>query len=218
MLRHQVSSEGDSTRLARYCASPRLLRPDRARAPSRGGLSIPSTGSAGSSGRARPLATAWAGRHWNHLASNASSTAVADVLFELGKERDQIPSGEAPLEWRGDLLVALEAEQTLLQVGQRGEIVGGKNLPLNDGEVDLDLIEPTGVNWGMDENCHGPLGSETSCSLLTAMTGAVIHDPEDARWGPVGLLAHGARGVSGARGVRVARWHVGLGAQRPVLR
>jgi len=70
-------------------------------------------------------------------------------LAEFGKECDQIPSAEGLLEWRGDFLVALlETEQAFFQVGQRGEIVGDKDLPLNDREVDLDLIEPAGVNGG----------------------------------------------------------------------
>ena len=42
--------------------------------------------------------------------------------------------------------MALEGKQTLLEFFQRREIVGREELSLNDGEIDFDLIEPTGVD------------------------------------------------------------------------
>jgi hypothetical protein len=42
----------------------------------------------------------------------------------------------------------------------------------------------------MDEDCVGPLGAEAVDGSLAPMSGAVVHDPEDASCGLVGLLAH----------------------------
>ena len=74
----------------------------------------------------------------------------------------------------------LESEQALLEFGQRGEIVGGEDLSLNDGEIDLDLIEPTGVNGSVDEDSVGPFCAKAFDRLLAAVSGTVVHDPENA--------------------------------------
>jgi hypothetical protein len=38
----------------------------------------------------------------------------------------------------------------MFQFGQRGEIVGRQDFSLNNRETDLDLVEPTGVDRGVD--------------------------------------------------------------------
>ena len=43
---------------------------------------------------------------------------------------------------------------------------------------------------GVDEDCIGPLSAEAVGGSLAPMNGAVVHDPEDASCGLVGLLAH----------------------------
>jgi len=86
--------------------------------------------------------------------------------------------------------VELKGEEALFEIGQGIEIIRGEDLSLNNREVDLNLIEPTGVGGSVDENGVGPLGAETVGSFLTPMSGAVIHDPEDATCGLVGFLAH----------------------------
>jgi hypothetical protein len=84
--------------------------------------------------------------------------------------------------------VELKREETLFEIGQGSEIVRGEDLSLNNREVDLNLIEPTGMSRSMDENGVGPLGAEAVGSFLTPMSGAVVHDPEDATCRLVGLL------------------------------
>ena len=42
----------------------------------------------------------------------------------------------------------------------------------------------------MDKKSVGPAGSDAIDCLLPAMSGAVIHDPEDALGGFVGFAAH----------------------------
>jgi len=56
--------------------------------------------------------------------------------------------------------VDLESEQALFEFGQRGEIVGRQDFSLNDREIDLDLVEPTGVDGSVDEDRVGPFGAE----------------------------------------------------------
>ena len=64
----------------------------------------------------------------------------------------QVTAREGPLEWSGGPLVAsLEGHHVPLQIGKALEVARGKQLALNDREVDLDLIEPTGVNRRMNQ-------------------------------------------------------------------
>src|ERR1700691_3743477 len=103
----------------------------------------------------------------------------------------KIAASEAPFERRcRPLVVELEGEKTLFQFGQRSEVVGRENLSLYDGEIDFDLIKPAGVDGSVDEDRVGPFGAVAVDSLLSPMSGAVIHDPEDAASGLVRLLAH----------------------------
>jgi hypothetical protein len=86
--------------------------------------------------------------------------------------------------------VALEGEETLFEFGQRREIVGRENLSLNNGEIDFDLIEPTGVDRRVDEDGIGPVVTQSVGSFLASVNGAVVHDPKDPSGGLVWLLAH----------------------------
>jgi len=66
----------------------------------------------------------------------------------------------------------------------------GVRTPLNNREVNLNLIEPASVDGGVHENHVGPLRAEAVDRPLAAMGGAVVHDPENAPCGLVGLSAH----------------------------
>ena len=71
---------------------------------------------------------------------------------ELGEKRGEIGFGELPFEGLCRCFpVVLEVEQAFGQLVQAGEVVRGKDFSLDDGEVDLDLIEPTGMDWPMNE-------------------------------------------------------------------
>ena len=61
---------------------------------------------------------------------------------------------------------------------------------MNDGEIDLDLIDLAGMNGGVDEKGIGPTGSNAFDSFLTAMSRAVVHDPKNALGGYVGFATH----------------------------
>jgi hypothetical protein len=43
-------------------------------------------------------------------------------------------------------IATLELKKTSLEFGQRLEVVGQEEFALNDREVDLDLVEPAGMN------------------------------------------------------------------------
>jgi len=89
---------------------------------------------------------------------------------ELGQEPVQIAAGESPLERGSRLLVmTLESPEALFELRQRGEVVWREDFPLHDGEIDLNLIEPAGVNRCVDKDGVGPLRLQPINGLLTTM-------------------------------------------------
>src|SRR5437879_2077642 len=91
------------------------------------------------------------------------------VVAEPRQEGCEIPTGESPVERDGDLLIVmLKGKQTFLDLGQRREIIGDKDLALDDREVNLDLIQPTGMQWGRSEEHTSELQSPMYlvCRLL----------------------------------------------------
>jgi hypothetical protein len=71
----------------------------------------------------------------------------------------EIAAGEGPLEGFGGFFVSLlKAEQTILDGGEVWEVVGREDLALDDAEVGLDLVEPSGMDRGVDEDDVRPLG------------------------------------------------------------
>lgn len=102
-----------------------------------------------------------------------------DAGGELVHQFGEVGTGEFPLEGSCQaLVVILESEETILHFEEGREVVGGEDLPLDDREVDFDLVEPTGVDRRMDQDEVGVGFLEPSEGSLPAMGGAVIHDPE----------------------------------------
>jgi len=67
---------------------------------------------------------------------------------ELFREFAEVGPGEFPFEGGGDgLVVALEAQESGFNILERGEVVGNEGFTLNDRKIDLDLVEPAGVDW-----------------------------------------------------------------------
>ena len=65
----------------------------------------------------------------------------------------EIIARESPFKRRCGLFVALlKVQEPLLELGQGREVIGGERLSLHDGEVNLDLVEPTGVNRGVHQD------------------------------------------------------------------
>lgn len=70
----------------------------------------------------------------------------ARVAVQLRKERVEVTSREPPLEGPSNsLVVVLEAQESVFDFRERAEVVRGEGFALDHGEVDLDLVEPTGV-------------------------------------------------------------------------
>jgi len=110
---------------------------------------------------------------------------------ELVEELSKIVTREFPLERLcHGLVVSLKGEQALFDRGQRREVVGGKDLALDDGEVDFDLVEPAGMNGTMDRNEARIFRLESGHAARSAMRGAIVHNPEDPASLVVGWLVH----------------------------
>ena len=98
---------------------------------------------------------------------------------------------EFPLErFRDRLVMPLEGEEALLERFKGREVVGREDLPLQDGEVDFDLIEPTGVDGTMNGDDAGIFFDEAFHAGGAAMRGSVVHDPEHAPGLAVGRPGH----------------------------
>ena len=70
----------------------------------------------------------------------------------------QVLSGEFPLEGLGDLfIVFLKTKNPFRQIGKGKEVVGREYFSLEDGEIDFDLVQPTGMDREMDDNDLRPL-------------------------------------------------------------
>src|SRR5579859_3466853 len=110
---------------------------------------------------------------------------------EAFEEPGEVGPGELPLERLGEGLVAdLEGEDPGGELVERGGGGRRENLALEDAEVDLDLVEPTGVDWEMDGHEPRVRLGETSDGGLAPMRAAVVEDPEDAPGGAVRLAGH----------------------------
>jgi hypothetical protein len=113
------------------------------------------------------------------------------MRVDLGEQCFQVFAGELPLErTSGGAVVVLEAQQAIFEVSQGSKVVGSEQLALNDREVHLDLVQPTGMHRRMHWDDSGPTSPQAFDASLAAMRGAVVHDPEHPRSGSVGLLVH----------------------------
>src|SRR5918996_6213263 len=113
---------------------------------------------------------------------------------ELGQERGEVLAGKGPFKRGRRLFVmVLEAEEAILDFGQRGEVVRRQHFALDDGEIDLDLVEPARVDRRVDENEAGPAGAQPRPGALAAVGGSVVDDPEHPARPPGGVLGHDLR-------------------------
>jgi hypothetical protein len=113
------------------------------------------------------------------------------ILMESMNEFVEVIARKLPLERLGYYLVMpFEESKSVGQHLQGVEIVWGEHLALDDGKVDLDLVEPTRMDGTVN---HPEVGVATLQALHTALStvgGAFVHDPEHASSRPIGFLAH----------------------------
>jgi hypothetical protein len=63
--------------------------------------------------------------------------------MDAGQDLVEAGAGESPVEGPGlGVGVALEGEDLLGEVVRVAEVIGSQELALDDGEVDLDLVQP----------------------------------------------------------------------------
>src|SRR2546423_9383410 len=104
------------------------------------------------------------------------------------EELDQVAAGELPFEWVSHHLVAgLEGEDSVAEVLERADLGRSENLALEDREVDLDLIQPAGVNRQMDEHEVGVRILNTLGRHVGALRATVVDQPEDTPGRALGL-------------------------------
>jgi hypothetical protein len=113
------------------------------------------------------------------------------LRLDFVKQFEEILACEVPLERLCDrFIVVLEVKEPFFQRSERGEVVRGKGLSLDDREVDFDLIEPAGMDRTMDKNETGVLFLQSLGGGLTPMRGPVIDDPKDSPCLVVGREGH----------------------------
>ncbi len=94
--------------------------------------------------------------------------------MEFRKEFVEVAANELPLKRsRGRFVMLLEAEETILELGEGTEVVRGEHLALDNGEIDLDLVEPAGVNRSMDRDEGGPMLRQAGDAPLSAVGGTL---------------------------------------------
>ena len=110
---------------------------------------------------------------------------------ELNKEFGEVLTGELPFEGpRSGLPVILKIQKTFGDGIEIGKVIGCQNLPLDNREVDFDLVEPTGMDGGMHERQAGVKITKAFGGSVATMRRAVIHDPEDTTGVAIGWQCH----------------------------
>src|SRR5208337_2012280 len=109
--------------------------------------------------------------------------------FQFRQELVQGSAVELPLKRaRRSIAQFLVQPQSLLDLLQAGEVVWGQDLPLDDREVDLHMIQPTGMHGRMDQERLAVRLPQSPYRRLTAVRGAVVHDPKDTAGRPIAYV------------------------------
>ena len=109
----------------------------------------------------------------------------------FGEHSLEISAGKFPFEGFGDRFVPLlEVHDLSLKRRQIGTFIGHQRLSLQNGKVDLNLVEPTGMDRRMNQNrvwIPTPQAIDGRCA---AMGRTIVRHPEDTSRRAVRLLAH----------------------------
>ena len=89
----------------------------------------------------------------------------------------------------------LEIEETFGDGFEVGKVVRSEDFPLDDGEIDFDLVEPTGMNGAVDQN-----------DTRESMGGAIVDNPKYAAGIIIGRPSHDLLNQSVKRGDSIARF------------
>jgi len=113
----------------------------------------------------------------------------------LGRESSQQPvevgSGELPLERRCHRFVnGLEGKNALPEIVKRDRVGRCQHFALQDRKVNLDLIDPTGVDGQVHGDKVAMRRLHTPDRSQAAVGTAVVDHPENTAGGTIGLLGH----------------------------
>src|SRR5512136_2587802 len=98
----------------------------------------------------------------------------------------QVLFGEFPLEGLSDLLIVfLKVENPFGQVSEGKEVIGREHFSLEDGKIDFDLVQPTGMDGETDNNDLWPLTLESIDGGQSSMRGTIVENPEHPSGGAV---------------------------------
>ena len=95
----------------------------------------------------------------------------------------------------GDVLVVGNARSRTSTSFSEDEVGGGEDLTLDEREVDLDRVEPTGMDGWVRYYDVRADGLQMPSAGISAMRGGVVHDPEN----PAGSINLVTTAILGAR-------------------
>src|SRR6185312_540471 len=87
-------------------------------------------------------------------------------------------------------IASLEGRQTTFEGRQVGEVARCEQLALDNGEIDLNLVEPAGVDRRVDQDDIRPSGSQSRGGSRAAMGGTVVRDEEHTPRRTIRFLSH----------------------------
>ena len=98
---------------------------------------------------------------------------------------------ELPVEWLSAYVVPFrESMNAIPHRLQTREVVRCERFALEDGEIDLDLVQPARVNWQRNSVSVSELAAEATGERRWAMRASLIDDPEDPTSRLVWLAGH----------------------------
>ena len=81
----------------------------------------------------------------------------------------------------------MKGKQVVFEVIEAGEFIGCKHLALDNGEIDLDLVEPAGVDRGVNQHHGGPRLAQAVGCFEAAVRRTVVGNPENASRRAIGF-------------------------------
>jgi len=113
------------------------------------------------------------------------------AAVKFAEHGPEVVTSKGPLKGLGDARVVFrEVGETLGQLREGVKIVWGEDLPLENREVDLDLIEPACMNRAVDGNEMGVFGGKPLQAGLTSVSGPVVEDPKHPSCLTIGRASH----------------------------
>ena len=113
------------------------------------------------------------------------------VSSELDQEFVQVRPSELPLGRLGNrFVVRLEIQERLFHGLHIRELIGYQDLALDNGEINLNLVQPTGVHRGVDLNRVSMPPREPLLRYLSPVRRAMVGDPENPVSPTIGFLPH----------------------------